>query len=369
MANVEFKAPSSYSIYKSKRQRVVCHVLFWILFCCYQLSYNLLWLDLKNDFSSYFVMDYIFDTLYIAIFYYYLIFLMRFVKSKKYWVVIVGFGLLLPMFYYLQYLTYALSSLNPNTAKTIKPYFTILKKRPIYGLHSLLHFVSIIFWGLCLPLSIKFLVAIFENVQNQRRMKIFNDALQLENASKSIPSEWIDQNLSTLYSETAGNHEAQSAVGKLKELLDFAYVRSHQKTVPLQDEIQFLSNYIAFEQMRQKASRVLISFTHDLIENPDVEIPPLLFVNFIENAFKHGINSTAGKAWVKIELTQQENLLHFHIENSLPTKVLGMKSVHDTGGIGLDNVKKRMELEFPNRYTLETYKKDIFEVDLKINLL
>jgi two-component system LytT family sensor kinase len=93
-------------------------------------------------------------------------------------------------------------------------------------------------------------------------------------------------------------------------------------------------------------------------------LPPLLLIPFIENAFKHVSNFTDQKNEVRIELTKNDQVVQLMVINTTDS------SVKETGGIGLKNVKRRLELLFPNRHTLDVKKTtDQFEVNLTLELV
>lgn len=144
-----------------------------------------------------------------------------------------------------------------------------------------------------LPFAVKFGVSCYESIQRQKKIVAENRNLQLKNVSQSLSLTWIKRNLTLLESSVSEFPVAKKAVQKLQYLLIFAFEKAQQKQVSLSEEVHFLSDYISFEQLRQKESRVDIQFDHQNVEEPAILIPPLLFVSFIENAFKHGINSTS----------------------------------------------------------------------------
>jgi LytS/YehU family sensor histidine kinase len=130
--------------------------------------------------------------------------------------------------------------------------------------------------------------------------------------------------------------------------------------MPLSDEIKYLGNYISIEQMRF-AERLELSFQY----SGDIEgkvIAPLLLLPFVENAFKHGIEDDSG--WITINLKVIGTRLFLKVENSCTEA-----SKEKQEGMGLSNVKRRLELTYPNNYQLminETI--GTFEVELEIDL-
>lgn len=148
---------------------------------------------------------------------------------------------------------------------------------------------------------------------------------------------------------------------KLSSLLDYMLYRCDKEKVPLNEEIDFIRNYIELEIIR-----------HDNRMQLDIELPnqaentlisPLLLFSFVENAFKHGANKTSGESWIKIRLSFFEGQLHFEVKNSFDNPV----NHTDNNGIGLKNVKERLELLYPEKHRLAIGNENsIFSVDLII---
>ena len=130
----------------------------------------------------------------------------------------------------------------------------------------------------------------------------------------------------------------------------------------LSQEIEFMKNYIALMKLRLSPKVDLkISFPelHD-----DLKIPPLLFIPFIENAFKHGI-SHREPSFINILMDVDKKKIVFSTENSIGKNT--QASVKDQSGIGLDNVKKRLALLFSDNYQLDISQTDaVFSVKLTI---
>jgi two-component system LytT family sensor kinase len=156
--------------------------------------------------------------------------------------------------------------------------------------------------------------------------------------------------------------QAPGALLKLSELLRYMLRESDEQFVPLAKEISYLENVIELQKAGQKGL-CYVNFTRDdnlLNKN----IAPLILINFLENAFKHGVFDQATNP-VTLSLHVEQNILHFHISNHLANR-----HKDKTGGIGLVNVKRRLSLIYPSQHNLKIeQKKDTFIVDLKINLI
>jgi hypothetical protein len=158
--------------------------------------------------------------------------------------------------------------------------------------------------------------------------------------------------------------KAKSTIIELSRLMRYVLYDSSRPSVLLSKEIDFLKQYIALMRLRY-TDRVAIevSMPEDV---PGVEVPPLLFISFIENAFKHGV-SYEQHSFVRIGMQLQDGYLNFTCENSQQPKDKrgGAKDPHS--GIGLENVRKRLKLIYGNNYFFLTNdKEDKYEVSLKI---
>ncbi|MCB0280761.1 MAG: GHKL domain-containing protein, partial [Calditrichaeota bacterium] len=92
-------------------------------------------------------------------------------------------------------------------------------------------------------------------------------------------------------------------------------------------------------------------------------LPPMLFINLLENAFKHGVESLTDAAWIKIDLNSNSERIRFSIENNYESKN-GRKA-----GIGLQNLRRRLELLYPDSHRLEIIKADsTYRTELEIQL-
>lgn len=157
--------------------------------------------------------------------------------------------------------------------------------------------------------------------------------------------------------------KAQDSIAQLSDLLRYAMYDTQNELVPLKKDIEFMNNYISMMRLRcSEKTTVTTSFN---IENPDTEIPPMLFVSLVENAFKHGVSNTHG-SFVDIELTQKDNEIAFTCSNSDFNKTDKDRSGN---GVGLDNTRRRLELLFKNRYSWEqTNEEGTYKTTIKLHL-
>lgn len=161
------------------------------------------------------------------------------------------------------------------------------------------------------------------------------------------------------------SEKTPSLILKLSDILSYTLYESGVAKVPLQKEIRLIENIIALEKERFE-KRVTITFEKKG-DFDQIEVPPLLLVPLVENAFKHGVKNEVRKGWIIITLVAVKNQLSFEIENSIPEMT---DSREDDGGLGLKNVSRRLELIYGENHSLKITKTDTtFLVSLVIKLM
>jgi two-component system LytT family sensor kinase len=185
-----------------------------------------------------------------------------------------------------------------------------------------------------------------------KELERINTQNELKYLKSQINPHFLFNSLNNLYAMTLSNSpDAPDMVLRLSSILRYLLYETSETKVPLDKEINYLKDLLELEKIRV-GDRADISF--EIIgDTSAVEIEPLLFINFVENSFKHGVNSVTDSAWMKmvLKVDKEKNTLDFTIENSKPVENLGNKN-DSIGGIGLVNVKKRLKLLYPNKHKL-----------------
>lgn len=141
---------------------------------------------------------------------------------------------------------------------------------------------------------------------------------------------------------------AQNAVLKLSEMMRYLLYESGRGTTTLKREIEFLKSYVNLMQLRVDESvKVSFELPEDFI---NVNLPPLLFISFIENAFKHGVSYREPSA-LSFKLIQEKDKLLFISENSI-SSFRSKDTTVQQGGIGLENIRKRLDLLYNGKHNL-----------------
>lgn len=150
---------------------------------------------------------------------------------------------------------------------------------------------------------------------------------------------------------------------KLTELLDYLVYRANMERVAIAKEVQLLENYLDLEKLRY-GDKLKVEMEFDL-ENENLLLPPLLLLPFAENCFKHGGVGRDGFFNIKMRLHADGKKLAFNISNS---KKKSREDKHVNGGVGLENIRKRLTLLYPERHELQIENSpERYEVNLKIN--
>lgn len=145
--------------------------------------------------------------------------------------------------------------------------------------------------------------------------------------------------------------EAKGSIVKLSGLMRYLLYEGDKPTIPLKKEIDLLNQYISLMKLRFDDS-VKVSFTYPEVI-PKMEVPVLLFISFVENAFKHGV-SYQHESFIDIALEYQGDRLLFNCRNSCPEE----KSIDEGGGIGITNSRRRLALMYGDDYKMDIINRD-----------
>lgn len=203
---------------------------------------------------------------------------------------------------------------------------------------------------------------LLERQEEVEKVKLNAELTMLKN---QISPHFFFNTLNNIYSLIGRNNEdSKDAVIKLSKLMRYVLNESGQDYKLLNEEIEFMNNYIDLMRLRVGAKNKLnIHFPE---EYKELKIPHLLFISLIENAFKYGV-SVQEESYVNISLVCGESSILFICENGLPES--NIETVNESHGIGLENLKKRLRLLYPDRHELEIHDTaNKFKVILTIQL-
>ncbi len=191
---------------------------------------------------------------------------------------------------------------------------------------------------------------------------------ELRFLKSQINPHFLFNTLNNLYALTLKKSDkAPEIVLKLAEIMRYMLYECNERSVHLSKEIQYMHNYLDLERLRQP-KEADIRFTVDGHVSEQL-VSPLLFVPFVENSFKHGLNHATSGGFVHIRLSVQGEDLEFVIENSKVPQV--PRASHPrSGGIGLANVKQRLEILYPENHHLEVLDEpNLYKVTLLLKMV
>ncbi len=137
---------------------------------------------------------------------------------------------------------------------------------------------------------------------------------------------------------------------KLSSMLDFILYESNTNLIPLEKEIKLVNDYVELEKLRYG---LRLNFIFKINGEPEnIKIAPLIIFPFIENSFKHGVSNNLDNSWIYINLDIQNLQINLTVENS-KSNIISDKNSSHSEGIGLTNVKRRLELIYSNNYELK----------------
>jgi two-component system LytT family sensor kinase len=188
-------------------------------------------------------------------------------------------------------------------------------------------------------------------VREKQELETRTMQTELRFLKSQINPHFLFNTLNSLYALTLKKSEkAPEIVIKLSEMMRYMLYECNEKQVPLSNEVHYIRNYLDLEKLRQGQN---VEINLEVEGNvSDQKIAPLMFIPFIENSFKHGLHNNISKAFVNMKLTVHGQNIEFFIENS-KGEVLPLQEHRRSGGIGLVNVRRRLDILYPEHYALK----------------
>ena len=204
---------------------------------------------------------------------------------------------------------------------------------------------------------VAFVRVAFEQEMRRRLLERDHLALQLAQLKSQLQPHFLFNTLNSIYGlNLAGSPETPRFILLLSELMRYVLYDSGKEYIALPEEITFLENYFEMEQRKYAGARIKLTTTGEVA---GLQVPPLLLLPLVENSFKHGRHHFSDKANVEAVLTATPGRLHFVIENDMlpeaPAPAPGSKR---SGGIGLVNIRQRLQLYYPNAHELVLSEQD-----------
>jgi LytS/YehU family sensor histidine kinase len=326
-------------IKKVIQNRIFLHSLFWIISFFILLQH----FSISSEVS---LIDYIFTALFhvsiiTSVYINLYLLIPKLLDKQHYLVYIISLAALFVLFYGLHVFTFDILSeiIFPDYYLiTFYSYVELLKYFVIYiGLTTL--FMLSKYWFELLESKKKLAETEKEKIQNE-----------LKALKAQVNPHFLFNSLNTIYSlALKKSEETPSVILKLSDVLRYMIYESNEKLVDLKSEVEFIYNYIDLQKLRIQNPESIKFYVQGQVANQ--KIAPLILVVFIENAFKHGIKGDVELQFIRIRLNVTQNEIEFEIENNRGTsEELGGSKFK---GLGLENVKRRLELMYPGKHELE----------------
>ncbi|MFN0276882.1 MAG: sensor histidine kinase [Chitinophagales bacterium] len=348
-------------IIRTRGFRIALHIGFWSFY----LSVPIVQYYAYTTFSdNWIILITIINLLYVVFYYPFAYFVIpRFFSLKKiHWFILLLVAVYVSFFYAcISIEKFALANFTYNEVD-----LEFLNKAVARNVYYFPEFLQVVIVT-AIPLSLKFMRRFYRLQDEKSNLEKLNTNLELNYLKSQLNPHFLFNSLNNIYSlALQKSDKAPEMIIKLSDLMRYMLYDCNVEKIELTKEISFMKNYIDLEKIRH-GNNVDIQFIIEGATN-EKNIPPLLLIPFVENAFKHGVNAQMGKSWVKFYLSVQNNTLSFTSENNKPFKSEAIP--HKTGGIGIENVKKRLELTYPGNYDLSLENKEnIFSIKLQITEL
>ncbi|MBT33848.1 MAG: hypothetical protein CMO01_29650 [Thalassobius sp.] len=247
-----------------------------------------------------------------------------------------------------------------------KTFGAFLKPSPFESENA---FVTIFLLVVSIPIILAILF--FQQQQQIDSLEKEKVASELDLLKQQINPHFFFNTLNNLYAlSLTGNAQIPEMILKLSELMRYVIYKGKKNEVTLEEEITYLKDYIQIQQVRS-IKKLDYSFETD-INIKEQLIPPLLFIIFVENAFKHGIEPAERACFLYLTLRNDAHKIVFTCKNSVEISVdnsIESDQKESGEGVGISNLKKRLQLLFPQKHQLTLNKeKDSFTAQLTLNL-
>lgn len=224
--------------------------------------------------------------------------------------------------------------------------FIILGNESVVFLANYTSAVGIIvmtYYGVLLVLGI---IWIINQLKSVLALKNENANTELQHLKSQVNPHFFFNTLNNLYGLVGKDQKkAQELILKLSDMMRYSIYEGEREYVTLEEEIEYLKNYMELHQMRYHKT-IDLQFQED-IKKEGLQIMPLLFIILLENAFKHGVENLRENAFVHVKLVANENDINFTVTNNFDTT-----NISEESGIGLKNLKRRLELAYSDKHSL-----------------
>ena len=345
-------------IYNKSLVRIAVHLLFWFLYLLFSALNILRFYEDENLWLLMYRMAFSMPVDIIAAYFTVYFLLPAFLYRKRYITFILLFlvsaaGLILLQRVIIFYFTYPV-------------FYKEAPASPFWYMNWLASFTNV-YLATFIMAVIKLVKLRFTEQKRLQELKKSQVEAELKFLKAQVHPHFLFNTLNNLYALTLDKSDnASEVVLKLSDLLNYMLYECNEETILLKKEISLIENFLSLERIRYGES--LATEFNVRGETAGKKIAPMLLLPFVENAFKHGVSKISRDARVLIGLEVEGQLLKFTVNNSKP--LLHEKDEAGyTEGIGLKNVRRRLELMYPDNYEFSIIERDKeFSIELRLNL-
>ena len=239
----------------------------------------------------------------------------------------------------------------------------LLIKTPPVDLLELLSYVPGGVLIYVLSLVFRIALAYFTLKQQTEEILLQKSQAELNLLKSQVQPHFLFNALNSIYYRVYKvDHPSAGLIERLSDIMRYFVDESPKETVPVSTEVAFIENYMELERIRIRHGA---SINFEKAYNPELRIPPMLLMTFVENIFKHGIDKSRRQNRVTISLIQQNDYLIFKTSN----RKIDPAADHEAGGFGIINLTKRLKLLYGNKFELTIDSEgELFNAFLKIPL-
>jgi two-component system, LytTR family, sensor kinase len=351
---------------------VIAHIATWA--CFFSLPYLVFFprmLDSDFTMSDHMIASIICNNLFLVLFYYLnTLFLIPKLLMKERWLlyVVTTIGFLLLFLYFPKYVATLIAppeirqfpnnpNMNPNIGGKMRPRGGS-RGRSFIDFYNMAIFLLVFTVGTCIAVIQRWL----QTEENRKETESEKFKTELSFLKSQINPHFFFNTLNNIYSLAVVRSEKTApAVMKLSSIMRYILTETTQDQVELQNEVDFIKNFIELQQVRL-TEKTTLNFTAEGIIDQK-RVAPLVFIPFVENAFKYGI-STKNNTNIEISILACPDKIVFKSSNVI---VASENNMMENTGIGINNVKRRLDLMYPGKYSLVNNIIDnIYHVHLEI---
>jgi len=341
-------------IMKIKFFSIAIHALVWVLLLVipYVTTDQVFNSFAPESDIKYLLLCFMLSAVLIMTFYFnYLVLIPKYLLVKKYWPYMLLLLLTVAIVFFVSGAIFLFSDFNPEKLAQTHP--IIEKIIPVIIINAvalwLLTIVSSVLW------------AAYNRLKQAESEKL---SAQIASLKSQINPHFLFNTLNNIYATAIDTSpKAADMVDKLSEMMRYTMKDTQQDFVLLEDEINYINNFIELQKLRLDRRIKLEYYGPGYI--PSLQVAPMLLIPFIENAFKHGVNSEQ-KSSISITIAINKTELQLNVVNN---KVSVQRDISERSGLGIENTRRRLNMIYPSKHLLvinDTEKE--FFVSLYINL-